>query len=497
MRVDEYAKCDATELAALIRCHEVTAEDVYAAARRAIEKVDASLNAVADGPWERPLDYAAGGAFTGVPFVMKDLGSHLRGVPTRCGTRLSGDGISFDHESDLVRRFREAGLAIAALTTAPEFGLNANTEAVVYGSTRNPWEMTRSAGGSSGGTAALVAAGAVPVGHAGDGGGSIRIPAAFNGLVGLKPSRGRVTDGPDRQEVLFGLAAEFAITRTIRDCAAMLDASAGGMPGDKFVIKEPMRPWLAEVGADPGDLRIALLTSPWSGRADDPEVTNAVETVGHGLEQLGHHVEYATPHFDWDAFVAAMVTIWSAACVESVETMSATSGIQPSPASLEHTTNAAYEYGREMPVIELAKAMGTVNEVSRQVGEFFTSWDLLVTPTVAMLPPKLGYLDANDPSLDFDGWIGRLFGVCPFTPVFNCTGTPAISLPLGRSGAGLPIGVQLAAPMCDEATLIRVGSQLEEAMPWHEFRPSVYAGDLYTTEKEALAIKASADESHG
>ncbi len=475
MDVRDYAARDATALADLIRRREVSAVEVQAAALEAIGKVNPELNALAAGPWEKPLDYAADGPFGGVPFVVKDLVCHPAGVPMRFGSRLTGAGIPFPHETYLMARFRQAGFATLGLSTTPEFGFNANTEALIYGSTRNPWDTTRSAGGSSGGTGALVAAGAVPVGHANDGGGSIRIPAALNGLVGLKPSRGRVSLGPDFQEALSGLAIEFVLTRTMRDCAAVLDAVAGPMPGDKFVIKPPERPWAQEVGADPGRLRVAMHTASWAGTPVDPEVAAAVEAVAHELAELGHHVAPATPVFDWDAFIGAQIPIWCAFLLEGIETIGALTGRQPGPETLEHTVLACLEHGRSVTVLQHAAALATCNQVSRAVGEFFTHWDLLITPTVNVPPYPLGYLDANDPSLDAVGWTRKIFDICSFTPLYNVTGTPALSLPLGWTVSGLPIGVQLAAPMCEEATLIRIGSQLEQTLPWADRRPIIHA----------------------
>jgi amidase len=477
MNVTEYAEQDATGLAELIRGGEVTPEEVHAAAVEAVEAVNAEINAVADGPWERPLDYAAGGPFAGVPYAIKDLGGIAAGVRVRSGTRLSGAGVPVEHDSYLIGKFRQAGFAGIALTTTPELGFNANTEAVLYGSTRNPWDLDRSVGGSSGGSAALVAAGGVPVAHGGDGGGSLRLPAACNGIVGLRPSRGRTSLGPDCQEALSGLGIEFALMRTMRDCAALLDVLSGPMPGDRYVIKEPLRPWSQELGADPGTLRIALHAESWSDVPVDPEVAAAVEAVGRRLEQLGHRVERATPSFDWEAFVTTMTTVATASVAEVVEDIAAASGMRPGPDTLEATIRTFYEHGRGLTVLEMAQATKHMNAVMRMVGTFFTQWDLLITPTMNTLAPPLGYHDANDPSYDPEGWTRRVFGVCSFTPLFNWAGTPAISLPLGFSSAGLPIGVQLVAPMCDEARLIQLGSLLEEATPWASRRPRVHAAN--------------------
>lgn len=477
MDVSEYTACDATELAKLLKNGDVQASEVHEAAVRAIAEVNPQLNAVADGPWEKPLEYNASGLFGGVPFVVKDLVCHTADVPMRAGSRLTGTGgVRFGYETHLMSRFRDAGFAAAALTTTPEMGFNANTEALVYGSTHNPWDLDRSPGGSSGGTAALVAARAVPAGHANDGGGSIRIPAAFSGLVGLKPSRGRTPLGPDYQEALSGLAIEFVLTRSVRDCAGILDAVAGAMPGDKFVIKDPSRPWASEVGADPGALRVAVHTGSWAGTGVDPQVAAAVDEVGRQLQAMGHHVESATPVFDWEAFIASQVSVWCGFLAESVVALSAASGIEPGPDTLEHTTLACYEQGRDTTVVQMAEAAAAMNSVCRTVGEFFTNWDLLLTPTANTAALPLGFLDANDASLDAEGWTRKLFDNCSFTPLFNVTGTPAISLPLGQTSDGLPIGVQVAGPMCSESTLIQVASQLEQAMPWSNRLPPVHAG---------------------
>ncbi len=477
MDVSEFTACDATELAKLLKNGDVQASEVHDAAVRAIAEVNPQLNAVADGPWEKPLDYNASGPFGGVPFVVKDLVCHTADVPMRAGSRLTGTGgVRFGYETHLMSRFRDAGFAAAALTTTPEMGFNANTEALVYGSTHNPWDLDRSPGGSSGGTAALVAARAVPAGHANDGGGSIRIPAAFSGLVGLKPSRGRTPLGPDYQEALSGLAIEFVLTRSVRDCAGILDAVAGAMPGDKFVIKDPSRPWASEVGADPGALRVAVHTGSWAGTGVDPQVAAAVDEVGRQLQAMGHHVESATPVFDWEAFIASQVSVWCGFLAESVVALSAASGIEPGPDTLEHTTLACCERGRDTTVVQMAEAAAAMNSVCRMVGEFFTNWDLLLTPTANTAALPLGFLDANDASLDAEGWTRKLFDNCSFTPLFNVTGTPAISLPLGQTSDGLPIGVQVAGPMCGESTLIQVASQLEQAMPWSDRLPPVHAG---------------------
>jgi amidase len=477
VRLDEYATCDGTALAKLIARGEVTGDEVLAAAFAAIAAVDGHINGVASGPWERPLEGAGEGPFAGVPFMLKDLGGHARGVPMRMGTRLSGDGVAFPTEAFLVRRFKEAGLATIGLTTAPELGLNTSTEAVLYGPTRNPWDASRSAGGSGGGAGALLAAGAIPLAHGADGGGSIRIPASYNGLVGLKLTRGRTSLGPDVQEGLSGLAIEFALTRTMRDCARMLDAVAGAMPGDPFVLQAPERPWSEELAVAPGALRIGVHTASWSDAPVDPAAVRAVDHVARHLEELGHRVEPVAIGFDWDAFIAAMLPIFGALAIESVDAVVRATGNRPGPDSLEHATLAMLERGERVTVRELAQARQTIVELARLVAGIFARWDLLITPTTNGPAPSLGFRDTTDPSFDAEAWLRRMFADCSFTPLFNCSGTPALSLPLGATDDGLPIGVQLAAPTCDEATLMRVGRQLEQAMPWSGRRAGVHAAE--------------------
>ncbi|MDK0524308.1 amidase family protein [Streptomyces sp. ML-6] len=474
MNFEEYAALDATALAAVIASGEVTADEVAALATEAIAGVDKELNAVAEGPFDRPLDHAADGRFAGVPFAIKDLVCHAAGVPTRMGTRLLGEGHVPSADTHLMERFRAAGLATLAVTTTPELGFNGNSEALAYGSTRNPWNTAHSAGGSSGGSAALVAAGALPVAHANDGGGSIRVPAACNGLVGLKPSRGRVPSGPDWAEGLYGMGVELAVTRTVRDTAALLDEVAVSYPGDPFVIAPPTRPWIQEVGADPGRLRIAVHTESWAGSHVDPEVARAVEETARVLEAAGHHVERGTPNIEWEALLDTNLVLWSSFLAGSVAGIEALTGATAGPENLERTSWACVEYGRKVGALELGRALTALNTVSREVGRFFTEYDLLLTPTMNTPAPLLGHLDANADLSAFE-WTARIFDVCSFTSLFNQTGTPAISLPLGQSTQGLPIGVQLAGPACSEAMLLCVAGQLEEAMPWAGRRPAVHA----------------------
>lgn len=473
MKFSEYAAYDAVGLAQLIAQKQVSTDEVEQVARQAITAANTELNALVDKLFDQPLPYAKTGPFAGVPFLIKDLGVHAAGVPMRIGSRLTGEGITFGHDTDLMARFKQAGLATLGRTSTPEFGFNATTEPIANGPVHNPWDLSRSSGGSSGGSAALVAARAVPVAHATDGGGSIRIPASWCGLVGLKPTRGRISPGPDASEPLFGLSTQFVLARTLRDVAALLDVAQGAGVGDKYVIAPPARPYAQEIGTPPGRLRIALTTQAWSGVSIHPEYIQATEAIGRKLEALEHVVEPDSPRLDWDAFMNANATLWAASTSTTVMDLAKARQIEPNAQVLEATILTCLEYARTLSVMDVCAAEAACNVVNRSVGAFFTKYDILVTPTVGGPPPELGYLDANDATLSMRGWLDKIFGVVPFTPLFNGTGQPAISLPLGQDANGLPIGIQFVARYGDEATLIRLAAQLEQALPWADRQPAL------------------------
>jgi amidase len=471
MHFSEYSEYDAVGLAHLIKSGQVSAQEVQQIARQAILAVNPALNALVGALFEEPLPASTTGPFAGVPFVVKDLSLHAAGVKTGLGSRLTGEGIVFPHDTDLMARFKQAGLVALGRTATPEFGFNATAEAVANGPTYNPWNLARSTGGSSGGSAALVAARAVPVAHATDGAGSIRIPAAWCGLVGLKPTRGRVPPGPDSDERLSGFGVDFALTRTVRDAAALLDAVNGPALGDKYFAAPPERPYVQEVGAPPERLRIAMTTRAWSGTPVDREYADTVSRVCRELAALGHTVEEASPQVDAEAFLEANIPVWTASLADSALGLAQMRGIDIGPDVLEAVTLASVEYGQRLTAVDLLRALRLSGAITRSVSVFFSTYDVLVTPTVAAPPPLLGTLNQNDPSIDPRGWLNKLFALIPFTPLFNMTGQPAISLPLGQSSEGLPIGVQFAARYGDEATLLRLAAQLEQAMPWHMRRP--------------------------
>jgi amidase len=474
----DYTAHDGLGLAELVARREVTPDELGAAAFEAVAKVNPRINAVLHTiPKEAAAEIRAGlprGPFTGVPFLIKEIVLHAKGVRCEMGSKLA-QGYVPDADTELMARFRRAGFVLAGTTQTPEFGYNPTTETRAFGPVHNPWDLGRSPGGSSGGSGAAVAAGIVPIAHANDGGGSIRIPASCNGLVGLKPSRDRIPSGPDYGDLLCGLACEFALTRSVRDAAALLDAVAGPDPGAPGHPVPPARPYREQIGTPPSRLRIAWTTTPASGAKIDPECEKAVHETVRLLESLGHTLIEDRPRYDWDAFLENVNVIWGAFGVASIDFASAMTGRKPGPDNLEAVTLASYEDGKRYSAIDLLNAMTHCNLVSRQVGPFFEKVDVLVTPTIARQPAPLGELNQNREGMTAIEWTRQVFSYVPFTPLFNVTGQPAISLPLHWSADGLPVGVQIAGRFGDEATLLRLAAQLEQARPWAAKRPPIHA----------------------
>jgi amidase len=470
VELGEYAALDAVALRELIVAGQVSAAEVEAVARRALDIADTELNALTMPVFSPALEHEPDGPLGGVPFVIKDSGPFARGVPFTLGSRsLRGAVAMVDH--DLMTRFRAAGLVTLGQSTVPEFGLSFSTESLAYGPTRNPWAPGRGVGGSSGGSAALVAAGAVPLAHGNDGAGSIRVPASACGLVGLKPTRGRTPSGPYAGESAFGMTVEFGLTRTVRDTALLLDAVCAPAIGDKYSAPPPLRPYAREVSADPGRLRVAVTTAAWSGAAVDPEVVAATVTVGSLLEWLGHTVTEASPAIDADALVEAMMlaAVASGAALLMVPR-------QPDRALMEAVSRQVLAETRAATALDVMSAVDAQHRVTRPVGLFLNRHDLLVTPTLGQLPAPHGTLDYDNPDHTVRSWLRRLLEYGPFTAPFNVSGHPAISLPLGHSRAGLPIGVQLVAAYGREDLLLRVAAQLEQAAPWWDRQPGVFVG---------------------
>lgn len=476
MEVSEYSSYDALGLAELIRSGEVSAAEVQDTAARALDEVEPQVSAIVGKRYDAPLDYDSEGVFAGVPFAIKDLVLHADNVPTTNGTRMLGDGVVLG-ESALMTRFRKAGLATMATTRTPEFGFNATTEAVSYGApTKNPWDASRSSGGSSGGSAALVAAGALPIAHANDGGGSIRVPAGACGLVGLKPSRGRVTTGPGYGDPLMGLGVEFAVSRTVRDTAALLDAVHGSEPGERYLMPAPAQSYSESAARGAAPKKIALawgLLTP--GQQIDPQVRAAVEHTATLLESMGHSVEIAAPEIDHEDWLDATYKLWAAFLADGVTGLSGLLGIEPTSDVLEHVTLKCVEYGLSLGAVDLMRTEAAMNRAARALGEFHTNYDVTLSATLMQPTFPLGHFDQNDPNLDAAGWFEKLFSGLG-TALFNATGTPAISVPIAQSVEGWPIAIQLGAAYGDESTLIALAADLERAEPWAARRPGVFAG---------------------
>lgn len=474
MNLAEYARHDALSLADLVRRREVKPSELARLALAAIEQLNPVLNAVIETYPDRAAKADAqpydNRPFAGVPFLMKDMVCHEAGATHEMGSRLAR-GMVVPHETDLAARFRCSGVTVIGRSNVPEFGCSATTEPLLYGPTRNPWDTTRSSGGSSGGSAAAVAAGIVPIAHANDGGGSIRIPAACCGLVGLKPSRNLNPVGPDTGLALGGLGVEHIVSRSVRDTAAMLDQTAGPGIGEWYYTPRTTESFLGETFKPPGRLRIALNLVPWVPAPLDPEVTAAIEDVAKLCAALGHEVTAARFDLDTAGLIRCNEVIWSSYLTGFVNGVAAVTGRKPSLDTLEATTLRGYEHGKTMSGPDLVAALEYANRVARESGHFFERYDVMLMPTQAYPAPRLGMLDANDPKLSFVDWFTKIMGFAPFCQVFNLSGQPAITLPLAWTAAGIPIGAMFAAPLAQEPRLLRLASQLEQARPWRQRVP--------------------------
>ena len=483
-----FAAIDAVEQARLVRSGEASATELCQAAIDAANELNGELNAIIHPRYDAALAEAAAldrskdhdGSFVGVPMVVKDLDGTLAGEPYHAGTRHLRDcGYIADTTSWLFERFQNAGFVIIGKTNTPELGLVPTTEPATYGPTHNPWNLDHSTGGSSGGSAASVAAGIVAVGHAGDGGGSIRIPASECGLVGLKPTRGRVSLGPDETEGWGGLVSRLVVTRTVRDTAAVLDVAAGYGAGDPYGAPGAVPSYAGEVGAEPGRLRIGFTTATGDGSVVDPECIAAVASAATLLESLGHDVvEAAPPQLADEAFVGQLTgdfltayPVWIAQDLDNIATMS---GISVSEEGFEAGTWALAQSGRSVDGVAFAKALSGLQMASRTIAPWWNDFDVLLTPTITELPPTLGQFGstAENPL----GGVFRASPIVAFTIPFNVTGQPAISLPLSTSSNGLPVGVQFVGAFAAEDVLIRLAAQLEAAAPWADRRPATFAG---------------------
>lgn len=492
-----YIECDAIALAELVRTKEVTPVELTETAIQLIESVNPKINAVIEPLFDQALESAKTssleGPFCGVPFLMKDLGSPYAGTRMRKGSKLY-DGYVPDYDGELTRRFKAAGIITVGKTNAPELGLMPVTEPTALGVTNNPWDLTRTPGGSSGGSAAAVAARLVPMAHGGDGGGSIRIPAACCGLFGFKPTRGRTPCGPRIGEGWQSFVIEHVLTRSVRDSAAMLDATCGPDPGALHFPPPTEQPYLEAAGAPPGKLRIAYTSKPWLGHDVHAECIKGLEKTVRLCEELGHEVVEASPKFDGDVFSNAFMTYICAEVRAELEEVEALIGRKATPKDVEPETWVLGMLGNMTSSAALVKAQHCIHGIVRQIGRFFEDYDILLTPTVSEPPlvhgalrqtgfqqkiikilAQINYSPLANALAGIEEVAAQAFDFVAYTPPFNATGQPAMSVPLHWTDEDLPIGMQFVGRFAREDVLFSLAGQLEQAQPWKDRRPPICA----------------------
>ncbi|TIU10416.1 MAG: amidase [Mesorhizobium sp.] len=477
MKLSEYAEYDATGLASLVHAGEVTPLELTRLAREAHDQVNPQINAVVEFYEDaETVAGANGGIFHGVPFLRKDIGETEAGRLQEKGSRLF-KGCRSHTDSYYFRRARVAGLRTIGRSATPELGSTVMTESFLNGITRNPWDLERSAGGSSGGAAAAVAAGITPIAHGNDGGGSIRIPASWCGLVGLNPSRGRISGGPDNQDASFGLTRAFVLCRTVRDMAAALDVFSGPHAGDPFIIVQPNRSYVEELSQPTGHLRVGVARTSWGAVDLGPEVLHVVEATAKLLQEMGHTVTdidppYEPVEYSRRAFAKANES------ANLLERAARAMGRTISADTLEPGNIKWYEFGRHVPLSGAVDLQEVLRRMRFRVGEAIHAFDILLTPTMPIVAvPHGGIYSATNPTLSAEESIEIAdTAICQYTGVFNVTGQPSVSLPLAESAGGLPIGIQIVSRFGDESTLVRVARDLEEAIPWNSRLAKVRVG---------------------
>ncbi len=472
----ELAFADATAMAQLVATGEVQPIELVDAAIERIERLNPKLNAVITTLFDQARDAARSdlpaGPFRGVPLLLKDILGFLAGVRQTSGSEFLRDFVP-GHDSELVVRLKKAGFVILGKTNAPELGILPTTEPRLFGPTRNPWNLERTPGGSSGGSAAAVASGMVPMAHANDGGGSIRIPASCCGLFGLKPTRARNPLGPDVGDIMGGLVVEHALTRSVRDSAALLDATCGPDIGDPYWAPPREQPYREEVQRDPGRLRIALTVAAPGGVPIHADCVAAARVAAALCESLGHHVEEAQPEIEAPLFLQSFISTWTAGCAATIDGMAIVTGRKPAADQFETLTWALYEMGRQVSGPNYVLAQLVLQRNARRIARFMEQYDVWLTPTLADPPLPLGSFDS--PPEDPLAGLRRAIEFVPFTGIANATGQPAMSVPLMWNADGLPVGVHFFGRFGDEATLFRLAAQLEAARPWRDRRPPVCA----------------------
>ena len=489
----EYDRYDGLGLAELVRQGQVKPVELCEEAIRRIEERNPRLNAVVTTLYDQAREAAAalppGGAFAGVPFLLKDLHFAYAGAPSTDGCRALANRLAA-RDSEMVVRFKKAGLLILGKTNTPEFGLMGVTEPELFGPCRNPWNMNHTPGGSSGGSASAVAAGITPLAAGGDGGGSIRIPSSCCGLFGLKPSRGRNPMGPDYGQVWQGAVQNHVITRSVRDSAAMLDATQGPDLGAPYEIRPPIRPYLEEVSAEPGPLTIAFSTRSPIDTPVHPECTRAALESVRLLESLGHKLEEAEPEIDGQGLAQSYLALYFGEVAADIDHLRSVLGRKARAGDVENLTWTLGLLGKSFSSGHLVTALRRWDEAARRMGQFFQKYDLYLTPTTAFPPAKIGELKPKPAEAALmkginalrAGWLLKASGLVdkmavrslertPFTQLANLCGLPAMSVPLYWTTDGLPCGTQFVAPFGEEARLFRLAGQLERSQPWFDRRP--------------------------
>jgi amidase len=467
MKTVDYGAYDALGLAALVKAKKVKPSELMEAAIARAEAVNPNLNAIVFADYDGARAAAKGklpnGAFTGVPMLLKDMRANVVGWPTRSGSR-SVPATPATAQSNTVTNFKAAGLIPFGKTNVPEFGILPTTECKLYGPAHNPWDLEHSPGGSSGGSAAAVAAGIVPIAHATDGGGSIRIPASACGLVGLKATRGRVSQGPEAGDATAGLSMDGVVTKSVRDTAAALDALSRVDYGDPYWAPPPEGSYLEGIKRRPKRLRIAFTTKMLNGTAHDPEVTAAVKKTAKLCESLGHIVQETDPPINAGELVGAFSTIWCANVAYQLDMIEQQTGVAPSLQTVEGLTLGLYKMGKAVSAVAFTQARQTMVRAGRIFAQWHQTYDCWLTATLGRPPMKLGTLDIDE--TDVTKGFAPNFGYVPFTSMQNAAGTPGINLPLNWSKSGLPLGVQFTARAGGEMTLLKLAAELEKASPW-------------------------------
>jgi len=467
----EYESYDAIGLAELIATRDVTAVEVLEAAIARCEVRNPALNAVVLELYAHGREMAASdlpaGPLAGAPYLIKDLGAAIAGTPTTGGSKFMTDVVP-DADSETVKRLKNAGMAIFGKTNTCEFGMSITCEPQLYGPTKNPWNDDVTPGGSSGGAASAVAARILPAAHASDGFGSIRVPASCCGLVGMKPTRGRNSFSPGLGERMGGIVAEHTVSISVRDHAAILDATAGPAPGDPYFAPPPDRPFLDEVSTDPGKMRIAFSYGGATGAECDGEHRRVLDETLNVLVNLGHDVEEADPPIVNDEMQDVFRTLMASNAAQTIR-LHPTKGRLPQEGEVERVVAATAAKGEAVSGYDVFLAQGQMHAVGRRMATFHETYDVLMTPGLGHMPPRLGWLDMM--MEDADEYWDRVAAFSPYTVWFNLTGQPAISLPVGATAEGFPVSVQVVARFADEASLFRLSGQLETAMPWRDRRP--------------------------